>query len=299
MTQHGRLHRMLFFVFVIGGAPGAITAWAQAPPAQPAPRKLVIVDRAGHQTMVGAVPANTWGPRVSRDGRLLALTLAGETRSGDMLYVAPLMNPAAMRRIGPGRNPLWSHDGLRLFFSGANTETLLWRGIDSNDADEPLLTPVRAPESVSTEGRILSYVQALDDRFSGWTFDLATRTRVPIPDSGPESLGTNISPDGRWIAYQSTRSGQHEVWVQPLGRAGPAVQVTVQGGYRPLWSADMREMYFDDGNRRLFAVSIRTDPAFAVTGPPLALPIQGFVQTGIGRRMYDLLPDGRFLMIFP
>jgi hypothetical protein len=36
-----------------------------------------------------------------------------------------------------------------------------------------------------------------------------------------------------------------------------------------------------------------------VTGPAAALPIQGFVQTGVGRRMYDLLPDGRFLMIFP
>jgi serine/threonine-protein kinase len=259
----------------------------------------LIVDRSGQQTVIGAVPRNTWGPRVSRDGRWLALTLTGDTRSGDMLYVAPLANPAAMRPLGPGRNPHWSHDATRLFFSGANTETLLWRRVDRDDLGEALLTPVRAPESLSADGRTLSYVQAVNDRFSGWTFDLATRTRAPIPDSGPESLGTNISPDGRWIAYQSTRSGRHEVWVQPLARPGPVVQVTLQGGYRPLWSADMREMYFDDGNRRLFAVPVRTEPEFAVAGPAVALPIEGFVQTGIGRRMYDLLPDGRFLMIFP
>jgi serine/threonine-protein kinase len=290
---------ILFLFLVVGAAPDVGTSQVQTPPAPSAPRKLVIVDRSGHHTMIGEVPANTWGPRVSRDGRWLALTLTGDTRAGDVLYVAPLMNPGALRRLGPGRNPHWSHDGTRLFFSGANTETLLWRGVDSDDAGEQLLTPVRAPESLSADGRILSYVQALDERFSGWTLDLVTRTRTPIPDSGPESLGTNISPDGRWIAYQSTRSGRHEAWVQPLGRPGPAVQVTVQGGYRPLWSADMREMYFDDGNRRLFAVPIRTEPAFAVAGPAVPLPIEGFVQTGVGRRMYDLLPDGRFLMIFP
>jgi Tol biopolymer transport system component len=299
MPQHGRLNGFLLLVLVIGAAPDAGTVRTQTAPAPSAPRELVIVDRSGYETMIGAVPPNTWGPRVSRDGRWLALTLTGHIRSEDMLYVAPLMNPAAMRPIGPGRNPHWSHDGTRLFFSGANTETLLGRRVDSDDSGEPLLTPVRAPESLSADGRILSYVQALDNRFSGWTFDLATRTRAPIPDSGPESLGTNISPDGRWIAYQSTRSGRYEVWVQPLGRPGPAVQVTMQGGYRPLWSADMREIYFDNGNRRLFAIPVRAEPAFAVAGPAVALPIDGFVQTGIGRRMYDLLPDGRFLMIFP
>jgi serine/threonine-protein kinase len=208
------------------------------------------------------------------------------------------MSPAEMRAIGPGRNPYWSHDGTRLFFSKAGTEILMWRRVEDEEGEE-LVTPARAPESRSPDGRILSYVQSVDDRFSGWTFDLTTRTRTEIRDSGPEALGTNISPDGRWIAYQSTKTGRHEIWVQPLGRSGPAVQVTMQGAYRPLWSADMREMFFDDGNRQLFVVPIRTDPSFAVTGAPVQLPIKGFVQSGVGRRMYDLLPDGRFVMMFP
>jgi hypothetical protein len=77
------------------------------------------------------------------------------------------------------------------------------------------------------------------------------------------------------------------------------VQITTQGAFRPLWSADMREMFFDDGKQQLFVVPIRTEPALAVAGAPVPLPIKGFIQTGVGRRMYDLLPDGRFLMIFP
>jgi hypothetical protein len=76
------------------------------------------------------------------------------------------------------------------------------------------------------------------------------------------------------------------------------VQVTTQGAFRPLWSADQREMFFDDGNRQLFAVPIRTEPTFSA-GMPVPLAIKEFFQAGVGRRQYDLLPDGRFVMMFP
>lgn len=298
MELRGWLHGLLCVIVLLTiSASHRLGAGGQQAP--PAPRKLVLVDRAGNQTVLGEVPGNTWGPRVSPDGRRLAFTLTGGARVDDNMYVGPLMKPAEMRPIGPGRNPYWSHDGTRLFFSKAGTEILSWRRVESDDQGEQLVTPARAPESRSPDGRILSYVQSVDNLFSGWTLDLTTRTRAQIPDSGPEALGTNISPDGRWIAYQSTRSGRHEVYVQPLGRPGPAVQVTTTGAFRPLWSADMREMFFDDGNQQLFAVPIRTEPTFAAAGAPVPLPIRGFVQTGVGRRMYDLLPDGRFVMMFP
>lgn len=256
------------------------------------PRRLALVDRNGNQTALGTVPGNTNGPRKSPDGTRLAYGVDG-------LYVGPLMNIAAMKRIGPGRFPYWSHDGTRLFFEAPVGEIMLWRRVDAEDVGEQLATPARAPESRSPDGRVMSFVQSVDGKFSGWWLDLETRTRTQIPDSGPEALGTNVSPDGRWIAYQSTRSGRYEVWVQPLGRSGPAVQVTTTGAFRPLWAADMREMFFDDGNQQLWAVPIRIEPTFAVAGPPSGLPIKGFVQGGVGRRMYDLLPDGRFVMMFP
>jgi serine/threonine-protein kinase len=265
---------------------------AQGPPP---PRTLAIVDRSGAQTVLGTVPGNTNGPRVSPDGTRLAYGSGG-------LWVGPLMNLQAMTRIGDGQFPYWSADGTRLFFT-PSAEVLSWRRVDGEDAGEQLWTPVRAPESRSPDGRYLSYVVSVDNLFSAWYMDLQTRQRTQIPDSGPEALGTNISPDGRWIAYQSTRSGRYEIYVQPLGRPGAAVQVTTVGAFRPLWSRDMREMYFDtliDNVRELWVVPIRVDPAtFAVAGPPQKLPISGFVQAGVGRRMYDLLPDGRFLMMFP
>lgn len=262
------------------------------PPA--APRKLVLVDRTGQQTLLGEVPGNTNGPRVSPDGTRLAYGTGG-------IWVGPLMDISAMTRIGDGQFPYWSADGTRLFFS-PSAEVLAWRRVDADDTGEQLWTPVRAPESRSADGRTLSYVVSVDNKFSAWTMDLTTRVRTPIPESGPESIGTQISPDGRWIAYQSTATGRHEVYVQPLGRSGPAVHVTTLESFRPQWSADMRELFFDrveDGVRSLWVVPVRTEPTFAVTGEPQKLPISGFVQAGVGRRMYDLLPDGRWVMMFP
>jgi hypothetical protein len=101
-------------------------------------------------------------------------------------------------------------DGTRLFFSPA-AEILAWRRVDAEDVGEQLHTPVRAPESRSGDGKMLSFVVSVDNRFSAWTMNLETRERTQIPDSGPEALGTNISPDGRWIAYQSTATGRYEI----------------------------------------------------------------------------------------
>jgi Tol biopolymer transport system component len=282
------LFAVLLIVLVLDGADAGAQRGQQAPPA---PRRLVVVDRNNNQTVLGEVPGNSNGPRVSPDGKRLAIGIDG-------LYVGAVASPLDLTRIGPGRFPYWSADGTRLFFEAPDAEILLWRRVEGPDETEQLVTPARAPESRSPDGRTLSYVKSENNLFSGWTLDLATKTPTQIPNSGPEALGTSISPDGRWIAYQSTASGRYEVYVQPLGRPGPAVQVTTQGAFRPLWSAGQREMFFDDGNRQLFAVPIRTEPTFSA-GMPVPLAIKGFFQAGVGRRQYDLLPDGRFVMMFP
>ena len=108
---------------------------AQGPPP---PRTLAIVDRTGAQTVLGKVPGNTNGPRVSPDGTRLAYGSGG-------LWVGPLMNPEAMKRIGDGQFPYWSADGTRLFFA-PSAEVLSWRRVDVEDPGEQIWTPVRALE---------------------------------------------------------------------------------------------------------------------------------------------------------
>ena len=64
-----------------------------------------------------------------------------------------------------------------------------------------------------------------------------------------------MSPDGRWLAYASTRTGRLEVWVQGYPE-GVAVRVSSDSGYEPRWSADGRELYYLRGDS-VMAVTVQ------------------------------------------
>jgi hypothetical protein len=92
---------LLALLLVVPRVDGGAQAPPAAPPAAqtpPAPRRLVIVDRAGNQTVLGVVPGVANGPRISPDGRQLAIGING-------LMVGPLGDPAGLRRVADGRFP--------------------------------------------------------------------------------------------------------------------------------------------------------------------------------------------------
>jgi hypothetical protein len=104
-----------------------------------------------------------------------------------------------------------------------------------------------------------------------------------------------LSPDGRWLAYVSNRTGQNEVWVKGYPDGVP-VRVSRNGGYEPRWALDARELFYVQG-RSMMAVGIETESEFSFgapvelfTGPDL-LDAVSFVSS------YDVARDGRFLMI--
>jgi len=66
-----------------------------------------------------------------------------------------------------------------------------------------------------------------------------------------------LSPDGRWLAYDSTATGVFEVYVLPLSGPGGRVPVTATGGMMPFWSPDGRELLFRR-DRAVLAVPVKT-----------------------------------------
>jgi serine/threonine-protein kinase len=107
-----------------------------------------------------------------------------------------------------------------------------------------------------------------------------------------------VSADGRWLAYQSSESGRDEIYVRPFPNVdGGKWQVSADGGTRPLWARDGRELFYYTAARGMIAVPIRAGTAFAAGtaasvfgGPAFSVPTNG--------RMYDVSADGRrFLMI--
>jgi dipeptidyl aminopeptidase/acylaminoacyl peptidase len=144
--------------------------------------------------------------------------------------------------------------------------------------------------------------------------DLLLLPLDPVAPSKPliqtpfNELNGEVSPDGRWLAYQSDESGQRmEIFVRPF----PAVdtgkwQVTSEGGLEPAWSPSGRELFFRSvvgGTMKLLAAPVPAQPAgsiFVYGKPEVMFPLTGYlgVGGGVGQRSYDISPDGRrFLMV--
>lgn len=274
------------------GIAAALTLPALAQPA-PVRFQLTWVDRQGTKTPIGPLPPGTFAPRLSPDGRRVAF----DTGDGSV-WIAELSNLAAPRQLAAGRFPMWSPDGARLLFAGANGFQLFWQAADGSGAPELIAETARAPESWSPATRLVSYITLTGGTdYDIWAFSPDDRTqRVLIAQPASAEMSSRFSPDGKWIAYQSNESGPYEIYVEPFPRTGTRARVTDAGGERPVWSPDGREIFFDR-NGTLYAASVALTPSFAAQ-KPVALPITGFLQA-TGRRLWDLSPDGtRFLMMF-
>jgi Tol biopolymer transport system component len=105
-----------------------------------------------------------------------------------------------------------------------------------------------------------------------------------------------FSPDGRWVAFQSNRNGQYEIWVLPFpaGAADP-IRVSVRGGTQPRWPRQGHELFYIDGDNRLMAVEVSTAGGFRASTPS---PLFRIRPSGVDS--YDVTLDGkRFLVAMP
>ena len=105
-----------------------------------------------------------------------------------------------------------------------------------------------------------------------------------------------MSPDGRWLAYQSNESTRYEVYVRDLQGTGGRWQVSNGGGEEPHWSANGRELYFRS-ETRLLVSSVELQPTFR-PGTPSVL-FQGIYNMRSDSGLsFDVDPkSGRFVMI--
>ena len=110
-----------------------------------------------------------------------------------------------------------------------------------------------------------------------------------------------VSPDGRWLAYESKKStGPFDIYVKPYPNVGAAEwPISTAGGTRPQWASNGQELFFVATDGAI--MSVRVDPHRRAWGA--ASPVQVFkgpYETGspASGRNYDVAADGkRFLMV--
>ncbi len=274
-------------------------------------RMPVWVDRDGREEAIPAEPRGYEYLRIAHDGGRVAIDEAN--LRGD-IWVWDFAGENAFRLTTTERSdwyPVWTSDDARIAF-GSNTEDgiVFWKASNNTGSVEPL-TPSLGN---GTQG-VTPYFFSAEDRFLVFREQSHPDTRDNIgmisleADAEPEWLlasefnerNAELSPDGRFMAYQSDESGRFEVYVRPFPNVDDDLWIlSTAGGLKPLWSRDGRELFYVEPGTptHLMAVPVQTDPGFEHQSPQEVL--EWPYDWGNEGRSYDVSPDGeRFLTVKP
>jgi len=196
--------------------------------------------------------------------------------------------------------PTWLGDGFVVFLSNRNRRGSVWRQHADGSGDPELLLARERSIYLATPSPDGTWIVFRED--GDYDRDLlAVRPSegdqvVRLEEVGSRGGGLSVSPDGRWLAYVSDLSGRRQVLVRRFPDSeSPQWPVPATGGQGPVWSRDGKELFFRNAEDQMVAVRVSGD-SVPVFGPQEVLfPAAGYLQ-GFNR-LYDVAPDGRFVML--
>jgi eukaryotic-like serine/threonine-protein kinase len=274
--------------------------------------RLVWFDREGHEVGQVGPPGIYLGPRLSSDGRKLAVSVIEQLAVAPDIWVFDTSLGTSVRsteRPGPDLNPMFAPDGARIFFSGARGAGV-WGIFETptSGTGEPKLvldSPVAsAPTDVSRDGRFLLYRELSSERRGDIkVLPMTGEDRHPFTfmASPFDEDSATISPDGRWVAFVSEETGRKEVYVATFPQPTRRYRVSTHGGTQPRWSRNGQELFFVTGSRTLMAASFDSGSSDVLAGPARRLfdvSMNRQFSSNVPYR-YDVAPDGRFLIAVP
>jgi serine/threonine-protein kinase len=260
----------------------------------------VWVDREGREEFVGAPSRGYTYPRLSPDGTRAAI----DVREGEIdIFIFDFgRRTLTPLTFDPAQDeyPVWTPEGRRVLFASFRDQQ--W-GVFSQAADGTgNIQRVGSgaseldPMSISPDGRTLVLSRVGDLLLLSLD---QTGSISPLLTGTSTEHNAEISPNGRWIAYQSNESGRHEIYVRPFPRVSDGRwQISSGGGSHPVWARSGRELFYISG-AGLVSVPVQIGRPFEFGNASVVLkgaPERYWVAT-VGRA-YDVASDGqRFLML--
>jgi serine/threonine-protein kinase len=253
---------------------------------------LVVVGRDGKELRsIAKGLANAQHPRLSPDGRSLALIVSRELWKHDLEG-----RPAVKLTFDGALSPVWSPDGRRIVYEGGGT----LRAVAADGGGKPEDIAPKGhfhPHSLTPDSREIVAVQLLE------AGTLGSLVRLPLqPGSAPVPItqggfSAALSPDGRWLAYTAETTGAQEIWVRPYPGPGAPIRVSPGGGTEPVWARSGRELFYIQ-EESMMSVAIETSNGFNFK-PAVKLFDATFYNRGIQPPSYDVSAEGGFVVIKP
>jgi Tol biopolymer transport system component len=269
--------------------------------------RLVWMNRDGTEAGELGTPGDYRTVRISPDGKRVAVTLIPAGGRADVWIIDRARNVGSRLTSDPANDylPVWSRDGRTIYFTSDRTGTpQVYRipvsGVGKDTVTSAVDGTVIASDA-SPDGANLLVVEAAGSTGT----DIGT---LPLDGGGTVSTlvgrefserSPRVSPDGRWVVYESDESGEREVYLQPYPAPGNRWRVSSQGGLSPHWRGDGRELFYlsPAGDMMSVDVGAGSDPQLDVprrlfeATAPLHLPVGDD---------FDVTADGqRFLVVRP
>jgi len=272
--------------------------------------QLTWFDRSGKAS--GAISASglpRW-PAISPNGSMVAVDREDSTGSSDIWLHDLLRGTASRFTFNSKLNiyPIWSPDGSRInFASNRDGNFALYQKGSSGTGQDQLLdrNPDKAatafiPLDWSKDGRFVIAETTGNPKTQSdiWVLPLFDgRKPIPYLQTEANERLARLSPNGKWLAYMSNESKRFEVYVQTFPTPGSKWQVSINGGGKPVWSRDGKELYFVGAEQKIMAVEVKGGDRFEA-GVPIALfETRLSFSSNIGH--FDVSKDGRFLIPTP
>jgi len=278
------------------------------------PLNIVQLDRKGNTTVLLKDQPDAAAPRLSPDGKKVAFQKGS---GGIWIYDIARGSTYQVTSEAAANYPLWTPDGQRITYTRAFTTDknsglrIYWKRADGTGQEEALTSgsvPNAFATSWSPDGKTLAFFQLARDGACCeiWTMTLDENGK-PQPakpflaaSQGKSSYSLPmISPDGHWLAYNSSESGSPQIYVVRFPDQGAKVQVSTVGGVEPVWSRSGHELFYQlfGASSGVMSVPYTIEKGEFQAGKPEPA-FSGEFEMRLPLLSYDVTPDASRAVVF-